>query len=59
MTLDEMRKFLNIPRDTAYSLVKSLSFTPAKKRGKCWDIDKKVLHLWILEKIERKDEMYV
>lgn len=58
MTLDEMKKYLNIPRDAAYSLVKSLSFTPAKKRGKYWDIDERVLNQWIKAQIDRKDEMY-
>ena len=47
MNFQELRAYLNIPRDATYKLVNDASFFPAQKVGKCWHIDVKKLMTWI------------
>ena len=58
MNLNELRKYLNIPRDATYHLVNNASFYPAKKIGKCWMIDEKKLRKWIDCQISGKENEY-
>lgn len=59
MNIKDLKAYLNIPRDATYRLVNDPSFFPARKIGKCWNIDTNKLKAWIELQLEacRKEEI--